>query len=153
MAFALMGDHERAWELFTLINPVRHGDTAAKIARYKVEPYVLAADVYVAAPHISRGGWTWYTGSAGWMYRLILEIFFGVAREGNRLRLTPRLPEKWKSAKVHYRYFGTVYHITFTREAGQPTRQILILDGKEQPDTSFPLVDDHNDHQVTVRLV
>jgi cellobiose phosphorylase len=92
MAFALMGDGDRAWELFALINPVRRGGTAAQIATYKVEPYVVAADVYAVAPHTGRGGWTWYTGSAGWMYRLLVETLLGVNLEGDQLRLAPRLP-------------------------------------------------------------
>ena len=74
MAFALMGENERAWELFALLNPIHHGGTAEQIATYKVEPYVIAADVYAVAPHIGRGGWTWYTGSAGWMYRFLTKL-------------------------------------------------------------------------------
>jgi len=77
MAFALLGDSERAWELFALLNPVHHGGTPAQIATYRVEPYVVAADVYAVAPHVGRGGWTWYTGSAGWMYRLLVETLLG----------------------------------------------------------------------------
>ena len=94
MAFALMGENERAWELFALLNPVHHGGTPEQIATYKVEPYVVAADVYAVAPHTGRGGWTWYTGSAGWMYRLLVETLLGVKLEGDQLRLTPRFPAK-----------------------------------------------------------
>src|SRR5665647_2003168 len=86
MAFAAMGDNRRAWELLSLINPVNHGSTPEKIAVYKVEPYVIAADVYSESQHIGRGGWTWYTGSAGWMYRLITESVLGLRREGDKLR-------------------------------------------------------------------
>lgn len=89
MAFALQGEHEQAWEIFNLLNPVSHGATAKAIAVYKVEPYVVAADVYAVAPHTGRGGWTWYTGSAGWMYRLLVETLLGVQREGDQLRLDP----------------------------------------------------------------
>jgi len=89
MAFAALGEHERAWELLTMINPVNHGLTAEAIATYKVEPYVVAADVYAAAPHIGRGGWSWYTGSAGWMYRLIVESLLGLRREGENLHFAP----------------------------------------------------------------
>ena len=95
MAFALMGENERAWELFALLNPMHHGATAEQIATYKVEPYVIAADVYAMPPHIGRGGWTWYTGSAGWMYRFLTETLLGVSLEGNRLRVTPRFPAGW----------------------------------------------------------
>jgi cellobiose phosphorylase len=89
MAFAQMGDTERAWDLFTLLNPVHHSATPKQIAIYRVEPYVVTADVYGVALHTGRGGWTWYTGSAGWMYRLLLETLLGVHREGDQLRLTP----------------------------------------------------------------
>ncbi|MBA3652187.1 MAG: cyclic beta 1-2 glucan synthetase, partial [Chthoniobacterales bacterium] len=92
MAFALMGETDRAWELFALLNPIHHGATAAQIATYKVEPYVVAADIYAVAPHIGRGGWTWYTGSAGWMYRFLTETLLGVHREGDLLRIIPRFP-------------------------------------------------------------
>ena len=117
MAFALMGESERAWELFALLNPIHHGGTPQQIATYKVEPYVVAADVYAVAPHTGRGGWTWYTGSAGWMYRLLIETLLGVNLEGDQLRLTPRLPKAWTTYKIHYRYRQTVYHITITRLA------------------------------------
>ena len=83
---------KRAWELFTLINPVTHGDTAEAIAVYRVEPYVVAADVYAVPPHTGRGGWTWYTGSAGWMYRLITESLLGLRLEVDKLRFAPCLP-------------------------------------------------------------
>ena len=107
MAFALMGENDRAWELFALLNPVHHGGTPEQIATYKVEPYVVAADVYAVAPHTGRGGWTWYTGSAGWMYRLLIETLLGVNLEGDQLRLTPRLPKSWTTYKIHYRYRQT----------------------------------------------
>ena len=94
MAFAAAGDNARAWELFNLINPVRHGDSEATIATYKVEPYVVAADVYTNPQHAGRGGWTWYTGSAGWMYRLITESLLGLRLEVNRLRIEPVFPAR-----------------------------------------------------------
>ena len=99
MAFALMGENDRAWELFDLLNPIHHGGTPEQIATYKVEPYVVAADVYAVAPHTGRGGWTWYTGSAGWMYRLLIETLLGVKLEGNQLRLTPRFPPAGRPTK------------------------------------------------------
>ena len=111
MARALLGDNDRAWELFALLNPINHGSTPAQISTYKVEPYVVAADVYAVAPHTGRGGWTWYTGSAGWMYRLLTETLLGLKLEGNRLRLTPRLPKHWPTCKIDYRYRQTLYHI------------------------------------------
>src|SRR6185503_17495873 len=117
MAFAQLGDAARAWQVMDLINPIHHGSTPAQVATYKVEPYVVAADVYSVAPHTGRGGWSWYTGSAGWMYRLLIETLLGAHLEGDRLRLIPRMPAAWNSYKMHYRYRQTVYHITFTRLA------------------------------------
>jgi cyclic beta-1,2-glucan synthetase len=153
MAFALLGDNERAWELFNLLNPIHHGGTPEEIATYKVEPYVVAADVYAVAPHTGRGGWTWYTGSAGWMYRLLTETLLGVHLEANRLRITPRFPAAWTSYKVHYRYRQTVYHITVTRlgeDSSDPAQ--LILDNHPLSDETIPLVDDHLEHFVDVRV-
>jgi len=153
MAFALMGDNDRAWELFGLLNPVTHGATPEQIATYKVEPYVVAADVYGVAPHTGRGGWTWYTGSAGWLYRLLIETLLGVSLEGDRLRLTPRLPPGWNSYKIHYRFRQTVYHITFTRLApSAAAASRLTLDGQTISDTSFPLVDDRREHAVELQF-
>ncbi len=153
MAFALMGDHERAWELFTLLNPVHHGATPEQIAVYKVEPYVVAADVYAIAPHTGRGGWTWYTGSAGWMYRLLIETLLGVNLEGDRLRLTPRMPKSWNSYKIHYRYRQTVYHITISRlDADAGDADQLLLDGKKLAEKTVPLVDDRHEHSVELKV-
>jgi cellobiose phosphorylase len=153
MAFALMGENDRAWELFALLNPIHHGATPKQIATYKVEPYVVAADVYAVAPHTGRGGWTWYTGSAGWMYRLLIETLLGVNLAGNQLRLTPRLPKSWKTCKIHYRYRQTVYHITITRlVAGSADGNQLFLDGKELDMETVPLVDDRREHSVELKI-
>ncbi len=153
MAFALMGENERAWEFFNLLNPIHHSATPRQIATYKVEPYVVAADVYGVAPHTGRGGWTWYTGSAGWMYRLLIETLLGVNREGDRLRLEPRLPAAWTSYKIHYRYRQTVYHITIVRTATNSAEaNRLILDGREMPGTTIPLVDDRREHAVELKV-
>lgn len=147
MAFAEMGESDCAWELFDLLNPVCHGDTPEQIATYKVEPYVVAADVYAVAPHIGRGGWTWYTGSAGWMYRLLIENLLGVNLEGGQLRLSPRMPQTWTAFKIHYRYQQTVYHITITRLAQDaPASSALTLDGRQLPGMLIPLCDDHQEH-------
>ncbi len=153
MAFAALGENERAWELFNLLNPVRHGATPAKIATYKVEPYVVAADVYAVAPHTGRGGWTWYTGSAGCMYRLLMETLLGVSLRGDRLHLAPRLPQAWASFKIHYRHRQTVYHITIARlPADAPGEPETLLDGQPQPEASIPLTDDQREHFVELRL-
>ncbi len=153
MAFALMEDTERAWELFALLNPVHHSATSVQIATYKVEPYVVAADVYAVAPHAGRGGWTWYTGSAGWMYRLLVETLLGVNLEGNQLRLIPRLPKTWSTFILHYRYRLTHYHIRITRLAGtHPGGTQLTLDGQPFAGNTIPLVDDHQDHSVEMQV-
>ena len=153
MAFALLGDSERAWELFGLLNPVHHGGTPAQIATYHVEPYVVAADVYAVAPHVGRGGWTWYTGSAGWMYRLLIETLLGVNLEGNQLRLAPRLPNAWTTFKIHYRYRQTVYHITISRlPADAAGANQLSLDGLELSGGTLPLRDDRREHAVEMKV-
>jgi len=153
MAFAMMGESERAWELLGMLNPVHHGGTPEQIAVYKVEPYVVAADVYAVAPHTGRGGWTWYTGSAGWMYRLLVETLLGVNVEGDRLRLTPRLPKSWTAYTIHYRYRKTVYHIVITRlAAGEGDANQLVLDGAPLAEGTVPLVDDQREHSVELRV-
>jgi cellobiose phosphorylase len=116
-----------------------------------VEPYVIAADVYALSPHIGRGGWTWYTGSAGWMYRLVLESLLGLRLEVDKLRFEPCLPENWDSFNVHYRYRETVYHITILRmPAGVGSG--ITLDGVAQDGTAIHLVDDRREHSVEVRI-
>jgi cellobiose phosphorylase len=152
MAFAKLGDSRRAWELLGMINPLNHGRTPEEIATYKVEPYVVAADVYAVPPHTGRGGWSWYTGSAGWMYRLILESLLGLSLEVNKLRFAPCLPEEWESFKVHYRYRETVYHITVLQDRNGSGDTRVNVDGTEQPDRAITLVDDRQEHSVEVRI-
>ncbi len=153
IAFALMGESERAWELFALLNPIHHSGTPEQIAIYKVEPYVVAADVYAVAPHVGRGGWTWYTGSAGWMYRLLTETLLGVNIEGDKLRLDPRMPKAWTTYKIHYRYRQTVYHIAITRLAAESSDpETLTLDGEVIPGTTIPLQDDSAEHTAEMKV-
>jgi len=148
MAFAALGDLKRAWELFAMINPVTHSLSPEDVSVYRVEPFVVAADVYAVPPHTGRGGWTWYTGSAGWMYRLITESLLGLRSDGVSLRFEPLIPPDWKSFKIHYRHHSTHYHITLHR--GKLTTQRVLLDGIEQTDGSVRLIDDHIDHLVDV---
>ena len=153
MAFAALGDSQRAWELLNMINPVNHGKTAAGVALYKVEPYVIAADVYAVAPHAGRGGWSWYTGSAGWMYRLIVESLLGLRLDVDKLHFAPCLSADWKAFKLHYRYRETVYHIVVSQtQAAAATAMRVTVDGVERPDKIIPLIDDRQDHVVEVRL-
>jgi len=162
MAFAMMGDRERTWELFAMLNPVNHGAGPAEIQAYQVEPYVMCADIYGMAPHTGRGGWTWYTGAAGWMYRLIVETLLGIQLKVDHLLIAPCIPTHWESYKIHYRYRETLYHITVKRPPGEKSGQLIrvTLDGalvneagKEatgRPQGMIPLVDDRRDHHVEV---
>ncbi len=150
MAFAELGDARRAWEVWQLINPLAHAASPAGIETYKVEPYVVAADVYAVAPHIGRGGWTWYTGSAGWMYRLIVESFLGLRLQGERLRVEPCLPADWTAFTVHYRFRETVYHIVVHQTPPATGDERLSLDGHDQAGSAVPLVDDHVEHRVEI---
>jgi cellobiose phosphorylase len=152
MAFAALGDSRRAWEITLMINPVGHALSPEDVGAYKVEPYVVAADVYAVAPHTGRGGWTWYTGSAGWMYRLIAESLLGLRLEGARLTVTPCLPEHWDEYKVHYRYRETVYHIAISRAYGVGREACVSVDGVEQSDPVISLVDDRREHSVRITL-
>jgi cellobiose phosphorylase len=152
MAFARLGDNRRAWELFTMINPVNHARSTEETATYKVEPYVVAADVYAVPPHTGRGGWTWYTGSAAWMYRLIVESLLGLRLEIDKLRFTPCLPADWDGFKMHYRYRETVYHIAVMQTVTGDGEMSVTVDGVEQLDKTVPLVDDHQEHSVDVRI-
>jgi len=157
MAFAELGDARRAWELLTMINPVNHTLSGQDAAIYKVEPYVVAADVYASPPHVGRGGWTWYTGSAGWLYRLIVESLLGLRLDVDKLRFKPCLPAHWRSFKLHYRYRRTTYHILVTQrpapgeeDAGQVT---VTVDGMPRRDEAVPLINDRIDHTVEVSVL
>jgi len=148
-AFALLGDSERAWELFSLLNPIHHGSTPEQVATYKAEPYVVAADVYALPPHTGRGGWSWYTGAAAWMYRLLVETLLGINLEGDKLRLKPLLPAAWPACKIHYRYRQTIYHISVTRLSGEGADEpSLALDGERLVGDCLRLSDDGLEHTV-----
>ncbi|MBI5102415.1 MAG: cyclic beta 1-2 glucan synthetase [Nitrospirae bacterium] len=154
MAFAQLGDGGRAWELLSMINPVRHAGSPEKMSVYKVEPYVVAADVYAVSPHTGRGGWTWYTGSSGWMYRLIVEALLGLGLETDRLHIAPCLPAGWGSFRIHYRYRETVYHITVV-QTGDGSAEGVTVDGVEQSGMAgmaISLVDDRQEHTVELRI-
>ncbi len=140
MAYAMQGDAERAWELFAMLNPINHASTPEQVATYKVEPYVMSADIYAATPHTGRGGWTWYTGASGWMYRLTLETLLGVTLEDNQLRIAPCVPAHWQNYKIHYRFRDTVYHISIQCNNKQTAK----------PEKLIPLVNDHIEHFVQI---
>ncbi|MEJ7807351.1 MAG: hypothetical protein WKG03_15685, partial [Telluria sp.] len=148
MAFAKMGDTERAWELLRMINPVNHGSNPRDAALYKVEPYVVAADVYAVSPHIGRGGWTWYTGSSGWMYRLMVESLLGVSLAGERLTITPALPADWPGFQLDYRYRRSLYVITVTAADSDA----MLVDGVPQDANVISMQDDGRTHQVQLQV-
>lgn len=153
-AYAALGREDRAGWLFAMINPVNHARTKEEAQTYRVEPYVVAADVYSVAPHVGRGGWTWYTGSSGWMYRAGLEAILGLHREGPSLRIAPCLPSEWTEAAVDYRFGKTMYRIRYEAVSGSPRRHHeTLLDGTPLVDVArLPLVDDGADHDVVIRL-
>jgi cellobiose phosphorylase len=151
MAFAALGDARRAWELTAMLNPVNHTRSAVELATYKVEPYVVAADVYAVDPHTGRGGWTWYTGSAGWMYRLIVESLLGLRREGEALTIVPCLPAHWNAYTMHYRYRRSVYHIRVAQVDAQAP-EMLKVDGVNRPDRAIRLLDDAREHWVELAV-
>ncbi|MGH7630846.1 MAG: GH36-type glycosyl hydrolase domain-containing protein [Gemmatimonadales bacterium] len=154
LATALRGDGDRAFELFQMLNPLTHSRTAEEVATYKVEPYVVAADVYTAAGQLGRGGWTWYTGSASWMYRVGLEAILGFTKRGDRLELRPRVPAAWPEFSLEYRYGSSVYAIVVRNPTaiGAAGAEI-VLDGRSLGEPAIPLVDDGRRHEVVVRPV
>ena len=111
LAFAALGDGDKAGQLFSMLNPIHHGSTRADIQRYKVEPYVMAGDIYAAAPHIGRGGWTWYTGAAGWMYRAGVEWILGFRLRGTTLFMDPCIPRDWPEFDLSFRYHSARYDV------------------------------------------
>jgi len=151
-AFAKLGQGDRAMELFRMLNPINHADTLENTMRYKVEPYVIAADIYSVSPHTGRGGWTWYTGSSGWMYRLGMEAILGISRVGNSLNINPCIPRDWSGFKVDYRFGITRYKISVEnpQNTNQGIRQVL-LDGSPLPGNLIPLTDESGQlHEVRV---
>jgi cyclic beta-1,2-glucan synthetase len=152
MAFAMRGDNTRAWELLSMINPVNHTQNPEKTAIYKNEPYVVSADVYAVSPHTGRGGWSWYTGSAGWLYRLMLETLLGLTLEEGTLKFKPCLPADWKGYKIHYRYRETTYHISVVQTTEETEDLGVTIDGVKQTAPVITLKDDHREHAVEVRV-
>ncbi|PMR70202.1 cyclic beta 1-2 glucan synthetase [Halomonas heilongjiangensis] len=153
MAYARLGQRERAWLLMDMLNPIHHSQSPTGMARYRLEPYVMAADIYAMPPHVGRGGWSWYTGAAGWMYRLISESLLGLHQAGNTLTITPCLPAAWPPIRLRYRFHSTTYCITIrqTADAGHHPSATL-LDGSSQPGPIITLCDDGREHQVEIQL-
>ena len=160
MAFAALGDSRRAWDLMAIINPLNHTRSEQEIATYKAEPYVVAADVYGVAPHTGRGGWSWYTGSAGLTYRLITESLLGLKREGTRLSVIPCMPGEWENYSINYRFGKAIYRIKVMQIPipklnsvnldGTVNVSHVALDGVVQSEQFITLNDDGREHWVEV---
>ena len=136
-----------------MLNPVNHGRTAADVSRYKIEPYVMAGDVYSRSPHAGRGGWSWYTGSAGWMYRVGIESILGLRRRGETFVVDPCLPSSWPEYRMTWRFLDSRYEITVSN----PTRRChgvvkATLDGAPVNAAEIPLLNDGGTHDVQVVL-
>ncbi|QDK38461.1 GH36-type glycosyl hydrolase domain-containing protein [Bdellovibrio sp. NC01] len=138
MAYAKLGDGNRALQMFNMLNPINHGHNKASVQRYKIEPYVVAADIYAVEPHVGRGGWSWYTGSASWFYRAGIESLLGLTIEGNKLTIKPCMPDAWNSFVIRYRYGESSYRITVQKSKGAAAHQ------------GIQLVDDGKAHEITV---
>jgi cyclic beta-1,2-glucan synthetase len=152
-AYAKLGDGDRAGELLRLINPIYHADTPDKVSQYRVEPYVVAADVYSAPATVGRGGWTWYTGSASWMYRVTVEMILGVRRRGEELEVDPCIPAAWPGYELDYRFGSSTYHIRVDNPEGVSHGvKKLSVDGKAAQGKRIALRDDGKEHRVEVRL-
>ena len=153
MAMAALGSGDEAAELFHMLNPVNHTRTPEEVARYRIEPYVVAGDVYARAPHAGRGGWSWYTGSAGWMYQLIMESFIGLKRQADTLKFTPCVPAEWENFEVNYRFADSNYHIQFIQSPSEMEKTMRIfLDGIVQENGAIPLINDGKTHEVKIEL-
>jgi cyclic beta-1,2-glucan synthetase len=155
MARAQLGDGERAAELFAMLNPVNRAATRAGVHAYKVEPYVVAADIYAEPPHARRGGWTWYTGAAGWMYRAGIERLLGLSRRGDTLLIAPCIPPRWPGFRVRYRFGSAGYEISVENPRSVARGVALLeIDGVvvEDPAQGVVLRDDAQPHRIKVVL-
>jgi cellobiose phosphorylase len=152
-AFAEQGQAERAHELFQLINPIYHSDTLEHVNQYRVEPYVIAADVYSTSPHNGRGGWTWYTGSASWMYRLGIEKLLGINLFADHLEVNPCIPKAWKGYQINYHFGKSMFHIRVENPRGGTCEIADIeIDGRKISNREIPLHDDGKAHEVVVTM-
>jgi cellobiose phosphorylase len=152
-ALARLGEGDRAGHLISLLNPVQHARTREDAFRYRVEPYVVAADVYSGAGHDGRGGWTWYTGAAGWMYRIVLESMLGLARRNDHLTMSPCVPRAWNGFEIEYRYLKSVYVIRVENPQGVMSGvRKLEVDGKIVTDGRIALDGGGGRHEVRVLM-
>ena len=155
MALAQLGEGDKATNLFSLLNPINHARTRADVHRYKVEPYVVAADIYAVAPHVGRGGWTWYTGSAGWMQRAGIESILGMRVRGATLYLDPCIPDTWPGFSMTIRYRSACYEIQVDNPDGYGRGvKTAELDGAkiDARPLCATLLDDGRSHRLLLRL-
>ncbi|MDD5578760.1 MAG: glucoamylase family protein [Methylobacter sp.] len=154
IAYALLGEGDQAAELIRMLNPINRTSSRTGVYGYKVEPYVIAADIYAVPPHVRRGGWTWYTGAAGWFYRAGLEWMLGLNIRADHLYFNPCIPREWRSYNLYYKHQDSSYEITVENPDGVSRGVVLIeLDGAEQPqDGGIPVLHDKQVHQVRVVL-
>jgi len=152
LASAALSDGDKAVELFRMLNPINRTSSRATVQRYKVEPYVAAGDVYSESPHVGRGGWTWYTGSAGWLYRGAIEWLLGFRLRGTVLSIDPCIPRNWPSYSIRFRYHSTIYNIKVENPSGVSRGVALAeMDGARLLNSpNVPLVDDAKEHQVRI---
>lgn len=151
LAFTAMGEGSKALQLFNMLNPINHARTAQEVSRYKVEPYVMTADVYAVQPHVGRGGWSWYTGAAGWMYQAGLKGILGLTKQGEKLMLTPCIPAHWKGYEIDYCYKTSLYKIKVENLNGKMSGvERTLLDGQFIEDNQIDLIDDGKEHTVQV---
>ena len=150
MAFAILGYGDKAWELYNMINPVNHGRTSREISWYKAEPYVVSADVYASLPYQGRGGWSWYTGAAGWMYRVGIEYILGLKIKGDEMRIDPCIPRAWKEYSIKYRK-DAVYEITVKNPQNvNKGVKYVIVDGVTVKDKVIRMTKDGKIHNVEI---
>ncbi len=153
LAYAGLGNGKRATEIFSMVNPINHSLNKTEADNYKVEPYVIAADIYSVVPNAGRGGWTWYTGSSGWMYTVGIEALLGLKLLGNRVKIDPRIHPEWKSYKMTYKHLSSTYIITVNNPKGLSSGLgILKVNGVKKLSDSFELIDDGQTHHISVDL-
>jgi cyclic beta-1,2-glucan synthetase len=149
----MLGDGDKAGELFSILNPINHSNTRTGVQRYKVEPYVASADVYSMPPHVGRGGWTWYTGSAGWMYRAGLEWMLGFHLRDKALVIEPCIPRAWKGFELSFKYHSARYEIAVENPRGVSRGVTRVeLDGVTEATGRIGLVDDGVTHRIRIVL-
>jgi len=154
MAYALMGSGDKAWDLYNMLVPINHTNNAMEVSRYKVEPYVMAADVYAVHPHAGRGGWSWYTGASGWMYRVALQHILGFNLRGNKLVVNPTIPKGWKEYQIEYLYMDTNYLIVIKNPEQLNTgiKSILVDGDLNAQSNEIQLINDGNFHNVEILM-